>query len=140
QIFTDIEAKQSPGRPKRKIWQRPAFWAMTFAAAVLLSLGLLRTADHQSHTRGDQRGFVMAQHDEIPTETVAESSDTDRLRIIPVTSDADMIGDVWLNEATNEMVLRVDGLTPLKTNDYQLWLIHQNNDWNGELLNLRDGS
>src|SRR5699024_1509436 len=62
------------------------------------------------------------------------------LKIVPVVDNTNMTGGVWLNQSTNEMILHVDGLVPLHTNNYQLWLIHKNDDWNGELLNLRDGS
>ncbi|HLR08818.1 MAG TPA: anti-sigma factor [Bacillota bacterium] len=136
QIINSIEEKTTPVQPKRKKWRRSAVLAMTVASTILLGLGLLRMIDAES----EQQGFVMAQHDEIPKETIEKKTGTNHLKIVPVVDNTNMTGGVWLNQSTNEMILHVDGLVPLHTNNYQLWLIHKNDDWNGELLNLRDGS
>ncbi|MUK88768.1 hypothetical protein GMD78_10225 [Ornithinibacillus sp. L9] len=84
--------------------------------------------------------FVTAQHEQIPEKSFMENPDTNRLDILPATINENVKGDVWLNEVTNEMVLRVDGLDPLPTQDYQLWFVDQDDHWNGELLHLRDGT
>src|SRR5699024_10594911 len=104
------------------------------ASTILLGLGLLRMIDAES----EQQGFVMAQHDEIPKETIEKKTGTNHLKIVPVVDNTNMTCGVWLNQSTNEMILHVDGLVPLHTNNYQLWLIHKNDEWNGQLLNLLD--
>jgi len=60
--------------------------------------------------------------------------------MVPLATAAAIDGQLFLNKQTNEVVFFADGLMPLQTNDYQLWIVHENDYWNGQLLQIRDGS
>ncbi|MBM7572405.1 hypothetical protein [Aquibacillus albus] len=84
--------------------------------------------------------YEVAQNDDVKPDIVVRQPETSRLDIVPLTNFNDMEGNVWINDATNEVLVEVNGLTQLSANDYQLWVIHSNNQFNTEVLELQDGS
>lgn len=125
-------------KQRKDRWKRPVI-AVASAAVLFLFVGLyLFNGKEQMDTVSQD--YIMAQHDEIPENILVERSDTNHLEILPVATNESIRGDIWMNEATNEMMIRVDGLTPLNAQDYQLWLVRKNDLWNGELLHLQNGS
>lgn len=131
--------KQPHKRP-RKLWQKPAIASISAVAIFMLCFGLYQLVYQNPVTDSQHQGYIVAQHDQIPEKIFMQKPDTNRLDVVPVTNNSQVSSNVWLNKKTNEMLVNVDGLTPLTTKDYQLWLVKTNNDWRGELLNLRNGS
>lgn len=133
-----MESIQTKSIKDKRIRPKPIFTAASIAAIIMLVVGLYQLNQQQPMTESDSYEYVTAQHEQIP-EQFLTNPDTNRLDIIPVTINRNVKGDVWLNEVTNELILQVDGLTPLQSHDYQVWLVHDNNVWNDELLRFKDG-
>ncbi|SES68913.1 Putative zinc-finger [Oceanobacillus limi] len=133
QSIQEIETKKQVKRPKK-----PVIALTCFAALLTLSFGLHQFFSNETNPIIEQQ-FYTAQHEEVPKSSFMENPDTNRLDIVPATIDENIESDIWLNEETNEMVLYVDGLQPLQAQDYQLWINYHDDNWYGELLQLRDG-
>ncbi|SHG21102.1 anti-sigma factor [Ornithinibacillus halophilus] len=123
---------------KYRKWKTPKFITAIAATLILMSIGLYQIVQDGPNNQSTTQ-YITAQHDSIPEHEFLENPDTNRLDILPVTTNSNVKSDVWLNEVTNEMMLFVDGLVPLEQQDYQLWLVHSNNNWNGDILQLRNG-
>ncbi|MFD2042802.1 anti-sigma factor domain-containing protein [Ornithinibacillus salinisoli] len=117
-----------------------SFVMVSLAVLFLLVVSLPKIQQGNEASVKKSNNYITVQHDPTSEEKFMQKPDTNRLDIIPATINKNVQSDVWLNEVTNEMVLLVDGLDPLSSQDYQLWFIHQNDDWYGELLQIRDGS
>lgn len=84
-------------------------------------------------------GFIIAQQDEVPELDFLLEPAMNR-QYIESLANGDINGELWLNEETNEIMFLAHGLKPLETGDYQLWIVHADDNWNGQLLHLREGS
>lgn len=58
--------------------------------------------------------------------------------VIPLLA-ADVRGDVWVNDSTKEMLIRVEGLVPMVHKDYQLWFVDTDDRLHGKVLELQNG-
>jgi anti-sigma-K factor RskA len=122
-------------RVKQRIaWNKQAFLFVSLAAFLLLSVGLYHLV------RSEAPAYVVKQNDQVMEEVVMKNPNTNRLDITPVTTSNNISGNVWLNDLTDEMLVKVNGLPSLSTKDYQLWIVHTDNEWQGQLLNIRNGS
>lgn len=129
-IDRSIEQLSEPKITKSK---KPIFAFISGVAVILLCIGLYANIRTQDLT------YEVRQNEEIEEASLVLQPDTNRLDIIPVANDQDISGNVWINDATNEMLVEVQGLTHLTTNDYQLWVIHTNDRYRSELLKLENG-
>lgn len=136
-IVTSISSKSDD---KQKSSNRKAMYTVISAAAIFfIGLGLFQFSKQQPVAELSGKEYITAQHDLIPEQHFMNNPATNRLDVTPVTMDRNIRGDVWLNEVTNELYLQVDGLKPLEAQDYQVWLVHDNNGWKEELLRLQNG-
>ncbi|UFJ39705.1 anti-sigma factor [Brevibacillus humidisoli] len=60
------------------------------------------------------------------------------LHVVPVDS-SDTKSYVWVNDASNEILILTEGLSPLTEKDYQVWFISQNRRSHVGLLRWKDG-
>ncbi|MBC5636588.1 anti-sigma factor [Ornithinibacillus sp. BX22] len=128
------------GHFKPKIGNRKAFYFIAGAAALfIICLGLLQITQQQPIADSSDQEYLTAQYDLIPEQPFMNNPATNQLDIIPVTMDQNITGNIWLNEVTNELYLQVEGLRPLESQDYQVWLVRNDNDWQDELLHLKNG-
>ncbi len=137
-IYESIDNKQIA--KKKRNWKKATLVITSFATAILVLFSIYyMNFDNVFINKRDQN-YVMVQHDKKQEQKLIRNPETDQLDISPVTNNQNIHGEVWLNKETNELMLRVDGLAPIKSQDYQLWIIHTNDDWNGEILHLENGS
>lgn len=122
-------------RRNRKI----IYAAISAAAFLFICLSLFQINQQQPVAELSENEYITARHDLIPEQHFMNNPSTNRLDVVPVTMDRNIKGDVWLNEVTNELYLQVEGLKPLDSQDYQVWLVRDDNGWKDELLRLQDG-
>lgn len=70
---------------------------------------------------------------------VVENPKAKKFHLVQVNNNQNLVGDVWLDNHTNEMFMQVDGITPIDQRDYQVWLFQTNNKFDSEILDIRDG-
>lgn len=131
-IWKQASATMKPKERKKKAKTTVAF-ASAFIAASLLVFGLFHTKPHVHPT------VEVAQNDRIEEENLRFYPETKQVAVIPVSDFNHIRGNLWMNDVTEEMLLEVDGFIPLQEKDYQLWIIYENNDIQGELLSVQDG-
>lgn len=124
----------------RKNWRKYGFTATALASMFILFIGLYPLLKNKPITENGEQEYIVAQNEQIPDEILRNKQGTSRLDVQPVANHEQISGDVIFNEATNEIIVRVDGLKPLQTNDYQIWLIDRFDNSNGDLLQLQEGS
>lgn len=139
-VNEEVERRKKVRFYRRDVRKKQIFVYASIAAFILLTIGLVNMTNPSSSTNSVQPEYIMAQHEQVPETAFVEGREANQLNTLPVTSRNDVRGEIWLNDKTNELFLRVDGLAPLETNDYQLWIVHSDDVWNGELLHLRNGS
>lgn len=134
-----IQRKVAPFRHTR--WRKPLFVLMSIAAFMMFAIGLKQHGDVWPIHEPDmaKKGYVIAQHDAVPEQKLLLEPETNRKPVMPLINE-NISGEIWLNIETNELMFFADGLVPLERNDYQLWIVHVGDYWNGHLLELRDGS
>ena len=149
--WLELFNQQISGKPsaelKDRIWEnarknrrvskknRKLMVAISSAAALFIfSIGLLW--DHSS----ERHRYEVAHNDEIPTESIQTNPQTQQLAVIPVATNQNINGNLWINGVNEELLLEVDGLDDISNRDYQLWMIYDNNKIKGELLSTVDGS
>lgn len=86
-----------------------------------------------------KQGYIIAQQEEIPENIYLVEPAANRHDIVTLTND-NINGELWLNKETNEILFLAEGLRPLEAADYQLWVVHADDYWNGQLLHLREGA
>lgn len=121
-------------RKKRK---RVPFISAALAASIVFLLAVFGLFQLRGGPVTDE--YVVRQHEEISESRIVNDPRTDRFRVEPVAHFNQIEGDVWVNDVTNEMLMKVDGLVPIVEKDYQLWLVKINHPLNGELLKIQDG-
>lgn len=90
-------------------------------------------ADEGELEQTDKTYYVTQQDDERKPKLVNDPA-TNQFHITPVAANEDVDGAVYVNDVTNELFMHVKGLPPFVEKDYQLWLVHENDDVNSELL------
>ncbi|MDC3413468.1 anti-sigma factor [Aquibacillus sp. 3ASR75-11] len=133
-LMNSIEALPPKRKKRQTFWKKPAIVLMSLTAGFILVIGLFQLM------RDDSPSYVVMQNNEAMGENVLSDPNTTRLNIEPMSNDNRISGDIWLNNTTDELFLKVGGLTPLSTKDYQLWVVHTNDKWDGKILNIQDGS
>ncbi|WAA11928.1 anti-sigma factor [Fervidibacillus halotolerans] len=119
---------------KRKGYVKPIATVLSFAAAISLFLLIFNGRPEMD------KPYEVVKNDEIPFETFHATPNTKQWNIVPTMNHQQINGNIWINDDTNEMFLEVDGLPHYRNRDYQLWIIYSNNDVEGELLILQNGS
>ncbi|MDC3418531.1 anti-sigma factor domain-containing protein [Aquibacillus salsiterrae] len=122
------------GKPKRTIAFKPIFASISGVMIVFLCVLLYINMRAQDLT------YEVRQNEEIGESELFNHPNTNRLDIIPASTAQNVSGNVWINNATNEMLVEVQGLTHLAERDYQLWVIHSNDQFRSELLQLQNGT
>lgn len=117
------------------------FMASSLIASVIFAIALyVYFHDNQTDlTETSSQGYIIAQHDQVPEQQLLRQPETARQPLVSLTSQ-NVYGELWLNEETNELIFLAEGLIPLERSDYQLWVVHVDDYWNGQLLQLRNGS
>ncbi|GGA73166.1 anti-sigma factor [Ornithinibacillus halotolerans] len=127
-------------QPKSKKKKHQFYYIVASTAVTIFLASILVFVNQSSHDLTESKEeYITAQHNLIPEQSFLNRPETNRLDIFPVSLDKNIKGDVWLNEATNELIFQVDGLEPLTAHDYQVWLIHEDNVWKDELLQFENG-
>ena len=131
-IWNSMEEQITPIRKNRK----PLLYTVASAVAiVLLAIGLLFYRQSSTHAP-----YQVAHNEEINTQEIQFTPETRQMEVIPVADYKDVHGNLWINDARKEMLLEVDGLVNHTDYDYQLWIIYNNNDIDGEILPIYNGS
>lgn len=122
----DGKERVAARRTKRRL---VGFSMATIAAVVFLLFQLQPTA---------QNDFTTVQDD--PAEAVAFIHDAHTVQydVIPVMA-MDIRGEVWVNDMTKEMLIRIEGLTPMVHKDYQMWFVDSDNQLHSKVLKLQNG-
>lgn len=131
-IWSRVVNQTTPVRKNRK----PLIFTIGSAAAIiLLAIGLIYY--RQSITPAP---YQVAHNEEINTDEILFTPETRQMEVIPVADFNDVQGNLWVNDTRKEMLLEVDGLIQHTDYDYQLWIIYNNNDIDGEVLPIYNGS
>ncbi|MBO8163355.1 MAG: anti-sigma factor [Brevibacillus sp.] len=115
---------------RRRIFAKPAVrWAVPVLALCAASLLAL------------PRGNPVPP--ELPTEVLTREMSLVMdphtvLHVVPVDS-GHLKGYIWINNASNELLILTDGLSPLVEKDYQVWFITENRRSHVGLLGWKDG-
>ena len=125
-----IMKEQKPVKRKKK----PAIIFAISSLAVLLCLVAGMVLNDPAKT------YKMVQHDAIEDEGLQSNPQTKQSAITPVANFDHLTGQIWLNDRTQEMLLEVNGLQQIKNRDYQLWIVYDNDDVEGEILLIENGT
>ncbi|WP_164669284.1 anti-sigma factor [Virgibacillus doumboii] len=124
-------------KKKRKQKPKPVYLLGSLAAVLVLSIGLTTQFGNKTNTAVDEQVIY---NDEIREERIQSKPNTEQLEIIPVSQFDQVSGNVWINDSTREMLVEIDGLTNLEGRNYQLWIIDTDDNIEGELLPIQNGS
>jgi|GEM_PF-1073247 len=129
-----VLAKEMKGAPRNWKRLRPAFVSVLalFLVGVILLGSNFRIISHQS--------YEVSKNDDIPVNFIQSKPDTKELHITPVADNPQMNGSLWLNNASHEMLLEVEGLPEYPNQDHQLWIFYIDNDVTGEILPVKNGT
>lgn len=112
------------------------------AAIIFLTFGtyLFTTMSSEApHVdRVENGAYSITQQHDVRKAELVNDPETNRFHITPVATTNDVNGAVYVNDVTNELFMHVQGLPPVVEKDYQLWLVHENDDMNSELLEIED--
>jgi|SRR5690625_4339719 len=122
-------------KPKRKKWV--TIRTVALVGSLIVFLSVLRIFPFQNTP--DHDDYLVKQNEEISENTIVNDPQTNQFNVIPLANFHQVEGKVWINDITNEMLMKVDGLIPVVEKDYQLWLIKENDELDGELLQTEDG-
>lgn len=113
--------------------------SMVAGILIIFMLSNMKSSNDSFTFERVNQGYIIAQQDEVPERKMLLQPATNKQHIVSLTND-DINGELWLNEETNEIFFHADGFMPLETEDYQLWVVHVDDYWNGQLLHLQEGS
>ncbi|PWU66890.1 anti-sigma factor [Gracilibacillus dipsosauri] len=123
-----IEKKKS----HRFISFKPIILTASLAIVAFLFWGL-NDIVYQSNTV--QPEYEIYQNNEINEESLfTNSPHVEVQQLVSFSNTSNIDGALWVNKETQEMLLKVKGLEGLEQNDYQLWIVDQDNHAEGELL------
>ncbi|MBO0991967.1 zf-HC2 domain-containing protein [Bacillus sp. SD088] len=134
QIWESFEAKQK--RKEKSISGKRVFSIASLAVMVCLFVGLI----YYNQDNTEQNSFQIARYHEGNIQDFREKPDTQQLSIIPVSNEEEVMGNVWINQMTDQMFLEVHGLQSLNNYDYQLWVLYNNDDIQHEIIPIEEGS
>jgi len=127
----NVVEQRQPVKRKR----RPAFtFAVSSFAVIFLFIGFTM------YNSSLNTSYEMVQNDDIRGEMIQSNPQTKQRAIIPVADFEEVSGVIWLNDVTQEIMLEVDGLSSIDNRDYQLWIIDDNDNMEGEILLIEGGS
>lgn len=106
--------------------------SLSLFSILILSVFLLK------HTPEDP--IHVTQNEDKQIELFVNKPDTQQLNIIPVSHEKPLNGNLWVNNLTEQMLLEVDGFTQLINQDYQLWIIYTDENVQGVIIPIQDGS
>ncbi|WP_156289724.1 anti-sigma factor [Oceanobacillus salinisoli] len=131
-IWQDFEEKKHPIHRKRK---KPAFvFVLGSAVAIfIVTVGLI------FYNQSLERSYQVAYNDDVEEDIISKDY-TKQVAVIPVADFPDISGNLWINQSADEMLLEVDGLPQLSDNDYQLWIVYDDNLMEGEVLYIQNGT
>ncbi|WP_062353592.1 hypothetical protein [Bacillus kwashiorkori] len=137
QIWQSVEKRQNRKWQFsiRGVWQLSVAVVVCFFIIAFVFLNDLKDSD---------RKLLITHNDEIQATNFLKKPNTEQLHIIPVQhsmqSDPPLQGNIWINDATRELLLEVDGLVEMNNYDYQLWIIFQDNEVLGAIIPTINGS
>lgn len=122
-------------KPKRKIPRKSIliYSFGTIAAIFVIAIGLI------FYKSSLVPSYEVTFNDEIDKH-IQHEAETKQVAVIPVADFPEISGNLWINDHTNELLLEVDGLENLVNNDYQLWIIYDEDQMDGEILSIQDGT
>lgn len=133
-IWESFETKQK--RKGMPLSSKRIFSMASFAAIVCLFVGLF----YYNQNNAGKGSVHIAQYNEANIQDFQEKPDTQQLNIIPVSNKERVEGNIWINQMTDQMFLEVDGLRPLNDQDYQLWILYNNDNIQHKIMPIEDGS
>jgi anti-sigma-K factor RskA len=119
---------------KKKFPKKSTLTIVSCAAIILMVIGLF-----QFHSKESER-YLVQQNEDIQKNKMINDPKTAQFNVMPVSNVNQINGNVWVNDVTNEMLMKVDGLTSLDEKDYQIWTDQSNSHVHEELLQIRDES
>lgn len=123
-----IDKREKTDAPKSKK-MLVGFSLATIATAALLFLQLQPIP---------QNDITTIQDDSVEEATFIHDSHTIHYDVTPVMK-SNVRGRVWVNDLTKEMLIRIEGLTPMVHKDYQMWFIDSDQQLHGKVLELQNG-
>ncbi|KRG11849.1 hypothetical protein ACA30_00965 [Virgibacillus soli] len=132
-IWDSLETKRKEGM---SLSSKKVFSIAAMAAIVCLFVGLF----YYNQNNSEEGSVHIAQYNEANIRDFQGKPDTQQLNIIPVSNREKVEGNIWINQMTDQMFLEVDGLRPLNDQDYQLWILYNNDDIQHKVMPIEDGS
>ncbi|HLS10486.1 anti-sigma factor [Lentibacillus sp.] len=128
-----IDEGNKPVKNNRR--RKPVYWLGGLAAALLLTIGLTTLTDERTAMNED-----VMYNEEINEAEIQTRPETKQLKIIPVSRFDHVSGNVWINDATRELLVEIDGLANMSGRNYQMWIVDTDDNVHGEVLPIQDGS
>jgi anti-sigma-K factor RskA len=126
---------------RRPAWLRSgliAGSAVSAAAVLLFSLAGLSGLPEDGSKQAELPAPVLpAAAASIPEAAMVMNPDT-VLHIVPVVH-SNKKGYIWVNDASHEMLILTEGLTPSEENDYQVWFVKKEGRFRVGLLHWQNG-
>ena len=150
-LFQSIDDKETPSPkvkkrimkkihkyPTHKKWFgsiKPAYiFVSACVALITLFIGYTINPKNELHVNDNQTSPIITNHNQTPPFMVKE--ETDVYEVVPVLNQ-NVKGYVWINNRSNEMLLLVDGLRPIRVNDYQAWVKTTNELKNAGIMKVK---
>lgn len=124
---TDKHTQAAASRKKK------TFVGIGVVASVVLALLLLQVQPLMF-----QNDYTAVQDDAAEQLPFVDDPRTNQYDVTPVIA-TDIRGVVWVNDMTKEMLIRVEGLTPMAHKDYQMWFVDTDGHIQDKVLKLQNG-
>lgn len=134
-LIDDLNRLEDREQKMRKGW-RAKRWGVGLICAAVIFFSFILSGTFKTQ----DPSYQVLQNDEIVSQDIQQKQATNQLEITPVNNIDHVNGEVWINPYTQEMLVEVNGLVPLSSRDYQMWIIDGNDVWIGELLQLDNGN
>ncbi|WP_163539523.1 anti-sigma factor [Gracilibacillus sp. YIM 98692] len=113
---------------------------VTIGSIVIVFVFIMGLYDIVQNRTYQPSGYEILQNEEIQSDDLFVNSSYVEEHELNSNREYDNVdGKVWVNSQTDEVLLEVEGLTSLETNDHQLWIMDKNDRMEGELLIVEDG-
>jgi len=119
------------GKKKRQSNMFLKLCSVAASAVLLIGLANLYSINNK---------LTMEDLQEQPATTFLENPDTRQFNIVPISQRDNINGGIWINNVTKELLIEINGLANLESQDHQLWIIYKNEDMQGAIIPTKNGS
>ncbi|BAB06936.1 anti-sigma factor [Halalkalibacterium halodurans] len=132
-VWKNLDTKRT--KPRRKITPRFVFSISSLTAILMLVVALASLNKGMDHD-----AVQIAPFEEQERLNFQQNPHTQQLDIEPLSYQPDLNGYVWVNDVTHEIFVEIDGLSELQNQDHQLWIIFTDNNVQGAIIPIQEGS